>query len=233
MNWEVSHVYAPAREALLETLCANPALTGALYIVDRLDGILVDERDGPYPLPEAGLLVARELYSGERRLLRWTENEIASWQTLKGPRDLAVISADSLGEDTYISHLYAPPASFLRFLKATSQQAHSPLAFYHQTTFNGETEEEFAWMFGSGEDRLYVRNGETTVVQHTPREREVLTNENVLSLVLRHFGVPLSGGIERPFFPLHRMTFPWSRYQLDCATVDWQPASSGDGKEAS
>lgn len=223
MNWEANHVYAPARQALLEALCANPALENALYVVDRLDGFLMDEHSGPYPLPEVGLLVMREVYSGERRLLRWTENEIVSWQPLKGPEDLAVISADSLGEDTYISHLYAPPASFLRFLKATSQQTYTPLAFYHHTTFNGVTEEEFAWIYGSGEERLYVRNGDTTVAMHTQRGREVLTNENVLSLVLRHFGIPLSGGAEAPFFPLHRMSFPWLRYRLDCASVDWQP----------
>ncbi len=223
MTWEANHVYAPARQEVLESLCANPALGGALYVVDRLDGILMDEREAPYPLPEAGLLVIRELYSGERRLLRWTENEIVSWQPLKGPEQLSVISADTLGEDTYISHLYAPPASFLRFLKAISQEAHTPMAFYHHTTFGGGTEEEFAWVYGSGEERLYVRNGETTVALHTARGREILTNENVLSLVLRHFGVPLSAGAESPFFPLHRMSFPWQRYRLDCAAVTWQP----------
>lgn len=223
MNWEANHVYAPARQAILESLCANPALAGALYVVDRLDGILLDERDEVYPLPEAGLLVIRELYSGERRLLRWTENEIVSWQPLKGPDTLDVISADSLGEDTYISHLYAPPASFLRFLKMTSQETHTPLVFYHHTTFNNVTEEEFAWVYGSGEDRLYVRNGETTVVLHTARGREILNHENVLSLVLRHFGIPLGAGPQPPFFPLHRMSFPWTRYRLDCAAVTWQP----------
>lgn len=197
-----------------------------MYVVDRLDGILLDDYDGPYPLPEAGLLVLREMYSGERRLLRWTENEIASWQPLKGPDDLAVITADSL-QDTYISHLYAPPASFLRFLKATSQQTYTPLAYYHHTMFNGVTEEEFAWIFGSGEDRLYVRNGDTTVAMHTLDAREVLSNENVLSLVLRHFGLPLTGGAEPPFFPLHRMSFPWLRYRLDCASVNWQPPLDG------
>lgn len=227
MNWEANHVYAPARQEVLEALCADPSLTGALYVVDRLDGILMDERSGPYPLPEAGLLVIRELYSGERRLLRWTENEIVSWQPLKGPDDLTVIAADTLGEDTYISHLYAPPAAFLRYLKAAAQATHSPLAFYHHTTFGNLTEEEFAWTFGATEDRLYVRNGETTVVLHTAeRGREVLANENVLSLVLRHLGIPLQGGVEPPFFPLHRMSFPWMRYRLDCATVDWQPPAA-------
>jgi hypothetical protein len=229
LNWEANHVYAPARQLLLETLCANPALDGALYVVDRLDGILMDERDSSaYPLPEAGLLVVRELYSGERRLLRWTENEIASWQALRGPDDLDVITADSIGEDTYISHLYAPPASFLRFLKATSQAAHSPLAFYHLGMFGNATEEEFAWVFGSGEDRLYVRNGDTTVAMHSARGREILNNENVLSLILRHLGVPLEPGATPPFFPLHRMSFPWLRYRLDCASVHWQPPSRSD-----
>lgn len=232
MNWEANHVYAPARQTVLEALCAQPALAGALYVVDRLDGILMDEHSGPYPLPEAGLLVIRELYSGERRLLRWTENEIVSWQPLKGPEALDVITPDSLGEDTYISHLYAPPAAFLRFLKAASQAARSPLAFYHHTTFNGSTEEEFAWIFGSGEDRLYVRNGDTTVAMHSARGREILNNENVLSLILRHIGVPLSGGAEPPFFPLHRMSFPWPRYRLDCATVDWQPPVGGSAASA-
>lgn len=218
MVWEASHIYAPASPAVLEVFCGTPPLASAVHVIDRLDGVLWDASGGqPYPLPETGLLVVREVVSSERRPLRWTGEETVSWQNVRGPDDLSVITVDSLGETTYLSYLYAPPAPFLRFLKSTSMRCASVVVFYHHNTFNGLTEEEFAWVFDpAGQDWLYVRTGETLVAVHTGARYEVLSRASVLALVLRDLGVLLEDVAAPPAFPPHRLSFPWSRYRYDC-----------------
>lgn len=228
MAWEANHIYAPAAPRAVETFCAQPSLASGVYVIDRLDGVLWDVAEPP-PLPEAGLLVVREVASGDQRPLRWSEEDMVSWQQARGPDDLPVITADSLGEQTYLSHLYAPPASFLRFLKAASAYSEATVAFYHHDTFGGATEEEFAWVFDpAGDDRLYVHTGETLVAVHTARRFEVLSRANVLALVLRDLGVALPEVVAAPVFPPHRLSFPWSRYRYDCHPAASSPPAGAE-----
>lgn len=204
MTWYASQIYAQptAREALE----AQPALANALFDLD-------------------GLLVAREVYAPDTDVFRWCRGAAESWESLRSTFDAPILSLATLpsasnGKVFYDSKWGGihPPGHFLRLLKQISHDTGSVVSYYfHASGAERSADQEFAWVFGTEPDCLYVAHVPEAyrVTRHTADSVEEVPRSDkrpltVLMCVLRHFGLDLPSSDFAP----HTRDFDWERRRL-------------------
>ena len=213
MTWYANRVYINATPAVLERLGRESALDGHIFLLTGALPASWRPDSGEVRLPASGLVVVKEIGAPEdpaevmdpQRLHSWyRKDEFLSWDVLHGPPDIDVL------EGAHIHDLVreAPPAPFLRYLKALHAATGAPVTYYLGATWGGDIEREYAWVF-DGREVVYAFTSDTSTIEldaHGRRER----SEGVLPLALAHHGIQLPS----PYFVPHRTTFDWARYRL-------------------
>lgn len=208
MTWYAHQIFArpepTLRAELLETF------PNSVYALPDLIG----------GVPPAGLLVVRELCTPESSPANWFRQDAHSWLLPEASGDEPVLAPGDVwrGDDEWM--LYSgnsPPTSFLAFLHRLSRATGELVSFYGASTWGGDWEYAYAWVFdGTGDaDKVYTRStrdvpGIQVWDPRLPdRPRETIVDGDVLTLTLDHYGGYPDGG----YFLPHTRGFDWERWR--------------------
>lgn len=217
MTWYANFVFAEPKPTAISKFCTVSEISNGLYFVQDLDDYVWFDERVRHGLPSRGLLVGREICHPESHAASWHGEQAISWNVFRGLDIYEVIQPElviSFEKDTsergYLEEVL-PPLPFLRFLKWVNVTTKSIVSFYYGATWGGDTEEEYAWVFGD-EDRVYrFRDYETTFEFHHNGSREIKEGA-VLNLTLADHGLLLPSG----YFALCTRSFKWDRYRISC-----------------
>jgi hypothetical protein len=181
-----------------------------LYLITDLSDYPWYRSEHRHGLPAGGLIVVRELcfadthnesndwWHGEDAIL-W-DAEPGSWPVILP----SLLSADSKNER--LEEIV--PVGFLQSIKEISVEVGSTLTYYHHAMWGGDTEYEFAWIFGT-EDRATKFLDYEKVMQIRIGNPPESMRGSVLKSVMSQLGVSIPTG----YFAPHARRFNWHRYR--------------------
>jgi hypothetical protein len=211
MTWFANHIYAAYKPTLLSALKEHPILGKGLYLITDISDFTWYRPEHEHGLPAGGLIVVRELcFPGvDSDAAEWHGRDALVWASTSS-ESCAVIPPQIVLSGTNGEHQEdLVPITFLRSLKAISVANESKFTYYAHFMWGGDTEYEFAWIFGPEDRAVKFLNYEMVLevrIDKPPEHRP----GTVLKTVMAELGVSLPTSVFAP----HTRQFDWSRYRI-------------------
>lgn len=211
--WCADHIYAIPNPELIDAIKAHPIVGKGLFIVNELSDYPWPRPEHLHSLPPEGLAIVREICAPGNYAWKWHGKDAISWHGFAAPCNCEIISpklvlASALAITDDESETILPPLPFLRFCKYLSTTSGTTVAYYSHFMWGGDTEIEYAWIFGVRDRALYYLDDQYSFeyAHGAPSQKR---QGSVLQAVLAEYDIVLSSG----FFALHR-SFDWNRYRI-------------------
>jgi hypothetical protein len=232
MTWYANRIYVNASDEAIEALRGEPSLRGHVFLLRGSLPASWQRGSGMVVLPEAGLLVVKEIGPGDwdrgaatvaavleetsaprRGEHSWYRSgEWLSWNALRGPEGLELRFPDV----AELAECDVPPRAFLQYLAHLRARCGQPVTYYLGRTWAGAFLAEAAWVFAEREV-LYCRRLTEEVERDPPDEVVVadagdrrVVGDHLLRLALGHHGLHLPTA----YFAPHTRGFDWEARRL-------------------
>lgn len=211
MTWYAHAIYGPWSEGLAKDLSGT--FTGFMYHVKSLEKRDWWKPDIKHGLPPGGLLAIQPVGPSEGHAFEsWYQEPFFNWtqvpQTTTRTDGLSSNLLDPTGEEQS-RHV---PAKFLDYLAHQSRRRNVPIFYYHCSTWGGDVEEEFAWVFDSGKEIVYEHvpgKAQPRVAKHIHGQPMITADGDVLRSALSHIGLQLPTS----YFAPHTRSFDWASHR--------------------
>lgn len=204
MTWYGDYLYCEARDEVLAALAASWLKSAVHHVVEPLD----HEWYTPgveHGLPDGGLVAVRPV--GEPGP-SWYGTPVLSWRGYpRGDRPPAAVPPSRVKPALGEHKRFAPPAGYLAWARELAARTNTSVVCYYAFMWGGDTEYEYAWVFGKVEE-VYV-DGPDGLRVFAP-DGEAKRPGDVLVEALRPLGLQLPS----PYFALHTREFDWKPYAV-------------------